>query len=45
MSWIFDYTKSEGTVLPFRVPSVLARLVCRVSGKSWDCAPGKEGYL
>lgn len=41
--FIFDYRTTTGTLLPFRVPTIVARLVCRF-GRYLDYAPTAEGF-
>ena len=41
--YIFDPRRSEGTFLPFRVPTLVARAVCRLP-MCLDYAETPEGY-
>jgi hypothetical protein len=41
--YIFDYRTVSGTVLPFRVPTFVARVICRVR-PFLDYCPVAEGF-
>lgn len=41
--YVFDYRQTSGAVVPFRMPTLLARAICRV-GRFFDYAPTTEGF-
>jgi hypothetical protein len=41
--YVFDYRTASGTYLPFRVPTFVARILCRVR-PFLDYAPTPSGY-